>query len=159
MNPRFYPLVPLLAKKVLPPYELRQAVLNGTMPVGDAIAQLEAQGYSSADSKLYIDAIEMGSIGTAKAETAAMVLADWEAGLVTEAQATEALTNLGEKPWAIPFILDTVYAKKVITQRNAVVTRVRAAVLYGDVTPSAAQGTSSRWAGPPPRRLRPCKGG
>jgi hypothetical protein len=138
VNPRFYDLMPLLLYKALPIYEIRQAVMNGTLPEATALDMITKQGYATADAKTFLDAVELGAIGTAKAESEGMILADWEAGLVTEAQATAALTALGEKSWAIPFILDTVIAKKVTTQRNAVVTRVRSSVLVGDVTTAQA---------------------
>lgn len=138
INPRFYPLVPLLLYKPLPIYEIRQAVVNGTMDEATALDLITKQGYATADAKVFLDAVEEGAIGTAKAESEGMILADWEAGLITEKQATDALTALGEKAWAIPFILDTVIAKKVTTQRNAVVTRVRSSLLIGDVTPAQA---------------------
>lgn len=146
LNPRFYYLAhpynggaAPLQRKWLPIYEIRQAVVNGTMTEDEAVSRITAEGYDPADAQLFIQAVEMGQIGTAKAETEGMVLQDWEAGLISHDEATDALKALGEKDWAIPFILDTVMAKKVTAQRNAVVTRVRAAVLYNDVTPGQAE--------------------
>jgi len=139
LNPRFYDLVPLLNAKRLPVYEIRTAVVAGLISQEKALEWMTQEGYDTEQSTLFLQAAAMGNIATAKAETEGMVLADWQAGLVTAAQATEALRNLGYQAWAVPFILDSAEAKRVTAQRNMVVSRVRAAVLYGDVAPTVAE--------------------
>ena len=63
-----------------------------------------------------------------------MILDDYEAQIITETEATDALKSLGYEAVAVPFILDNVVAKRVLTLRNAAINRVRTAYVEHLIT-------------------------
>lgn len=145
LNPAFYDLyqkgsgtVAPMGQKWLPAFELTRAVETGLMTEAEAETYMTQQGYSAADSKLFFQAAQMSRVVSIRGATEAQIAEDWQAGLITQAQAVEALTNIGYQSWAIPIILDTYEARKVIAARNNVVTRTRGAVLVGGVTSTEA---------------------
>ncbi len=133
INPRFYPLVKLQYLHFLAPYQIAQAVRAGVVDADTANKWLLESGYPADQAAAFASTEAAGSIHTAKAETEGMILADFEAQLITEAEATQALTSLGYVPEAIPFILEVYSARRVIAMRNAAVTRLRAAYITGSI--------------------------
>lgn len=145
LNPAFYKLyqrsgttVAPMSRKWLPVFELTRMVETGLMPEADAITYMEKQGYSSADAKLFFQTAQLQRVISIRGATESQIAEDWQAGLITQAQATEALTNIGYQSWAIPIVLDTYEARKVISARNNVVTRTRSAVLVGGISSQEA---------------------
>ena len=72
-----------------------------------------------------------------------MVLTELQAGMITEADATTALANLGYASTAIPFLLQYAQAKAVISARNTAVSRVRSGYLAGAITSDQATASLS----------------
>lgn len=134
INPRFYPLVKLQYLHFLAPYQIAQAVKAGTVTADTANQWLLASGYPADQAAAFASTEAAGSVATAKAETEGMVLADWEAQIITEDEATSALEALGYIPSAVPFILETYEARRIITMRNAAINRIRAAFIAGELT-------------------------
>jgi hypothetical protein len=77
-----------------------------------------------------------------------MVLAELQAGMITTAAATTALTNLGYTPESVPFILDYVQAKAINSSRNSAVSRIRTGYLAGVTTNAEATAALSQVAVP-----------
>jgi hypothetical protein len=145
LNPDFYDLysqgangVIPMHQKWLPVFELGRMVEVGLMTQAEAITYMTQQGYSTADSTMFFQAAQLARVVSIRGASESQIAEDWQAGLITQAQAVEALTNLGYQSWAIPIILDTYEARKVISARNNVVTRTRSAVLVGGVSSAEA---------------------
>ena len=134
INPRFYPLVKLQYLHFLAPYQIAQAVKSGVVDAETANKWLLESGYPADQAAAFASTEAAGTIHTAKAETEGMILADYEAQIITEAEATQALTALGYIPSAIPFVLETYAARRVIAMRNAAITRLRLGFLAGAVS-------------------------
>lgn len=127
--------------KWLPPYEIKEAATAGVVTQQQALTWMLEQGYPEDQAEAFAGTITSTSTATVKHETEAMVLTELQAGMITEADATTALANLGYASTAIPFLLQYAQAKAVISARNTAVSRVRAGYLAGAVT--ADQATAS----------------
>ena len=145
LNPAFYYLyqrggdiMAPMGRRWLPADVIGRMVQTNIMSKADAITYITEQGYSIGDATNLINTEEMQRVVHIRGATEAQIAEDWQAGLITQAQAVEALTNIGYQSWAIPIILDTYEARKVIAARNNVVTRTRGAVLVGGVTSAEA---------------------
>jgi hypothetical protein len=145
LNPAFYQYYTPAAdgtipinRKWLPVFELGRMVEVGLMTEAEAITYMTDQGYATTDATLFFQTAQLNRVVSIRGATESQINEDWQAGLISAAQATEALTNLGYQAWAIPIILDTYEARKVIAARNNVVTRTRSAVLVGGVTRAEA---------------------
>lgn len=146
LNPRFYYLAHNadngtfpLNSKWLGPYEIGESIANGTMSTADGLTALEQSGYSTEQAAAFTSARATGAVAKPKEETAAMVLNEYTAKLITEADATTALANLGYTTTAIPFLLEQATARAIIAARNAAIARVKSAYLMGDITATQAQ--------------------
>ena len=129
MNPRFYPVAELTNAKWLPPYELKAAVAAGTVTIAQGTQWMVELGYSPDQASAFVQGAAIGTAHKAKSETEAIILAEWEAQIITQAEATTALESLGYLAPAIPFILEAVTARRVITMRNAAINRLRTAFI------------------------------
>ena len=146
MNPRFYYLtdkqpdgsIPLNTRW-LGAYEVGEALTNGTIDQATALAWLEEAGYPHDQAAAFATAKTATALAKPKEETASQVLKEYGAGLLTEDQATAALVGIGYVATAVPYLLQYATASAMVTARNAVVSRVRAAFLVGDITASQAQ--------------------
>jgi hypothetical protein len=145
LNPAFYQYYTPAAngtipinQKWLPVFELGRMVEVGLMTEADAITYMTDQGYAVKDATLFFQTAQLNRVVSIRGATESQINEDWQAGLISAAQATEALTNLGYQAWAIPIILDTYEARKVIAARNNVVTRSRSSILVGGVTGAEA---------------------
>jgi hypothetical protein len=128
-------------QKWLPPYEIKEAASAGLVTQAQALQWMLEQGYPEDQANAFAGTIATGTVTTVKHETEGMVLDELQAGMITQADATTALTNLGYASDAIPFLLQYAQAKAVISARNSAVSRVRAGYLAGAVT--ADQATAS----------------
>lgn len=133
LNPRFYYLsepdkdgnIPL-NYKWLPIYELRQAMMTGLLDHDTALEWMRQDGYSEEQANLFLKASAAGSLSNPKAESLSVILAEYSAKVITESQATSALTDLGFIAESIPFLLQYATTKVVLAARNSAITRVRA---------------------------------
>jgi hypothetical protein len=138
MNPRFYPLTEVQADgtiplnhKWLPPYEIREAVTAGTITAATALTWMLEMGYAPDQAQAFAGALGTGTVAATKHETAGMVLAEYQAKLLTEAEATTALENLGYTTASIPFFLQYAQARAVVSARDTAVSRIRQGYLLG----------------------------
>ena len=138
INPRFYPVAELQYLHFLAPYQIQQALSAGVIDADTANAWMLASGYPADQAAAFASTAAGGKVSSAKAETEGMVLADFEAQIITEDEATSALTSLGYVPTAIPFVLESVIARRVISMRNSAITRLRTGFVAGDVTSADA---------------------
>jgi hypothetical protein len=83
-------------------------------------------------------------VTTFKHETEGMILDEYQAGMITQDDATTALGNLGYASDAIPFLLQYAQAKAVISARNTAVSRIRAGYLAGAITSDQATASLSQ---------------
>lgn len=127
INPRFYDIATLADRKWLSPFQIHQALVAGTVDAATATQWIIEDGYTADQAAAFATAGASTKSAKPKAETEAMILADFEAQIITVDEATTALTNIGYTAEAVPFILDSVVARRVLTLRNAGINRVRTA--------------------------------
>ena len=139
INPRFYDVALKENRKWLAPYQIERAVAGGVVDAPTAMAWMIEDGYPEDQAAAFAATGMAGSTHTHKAETEGMILSDFEAQIITEAQATEALANMGYDAQSIPFILSTYVARRVITMRNAAITRTRLAYIEYLITEAQAR--------------------
>ena len=125
INPAFYDVAKLTNTKWLPAYQLEKVAAAGIIDTATLTKWLEEEGYPADQAAAFATMSSAGTVHAAKAETEGMILADFEAQIITQAEATTALKNLGYTATAIPYILDTFTARRVIGMRNAAITRLR----------------------------------
>lgn len=157
VNKRFYRYLlpdgknpPPVMRKWLPIYELRVALETGMIDQATAMTWMHQEGYDAEQSSLFLAASSVGALRNPKSETEAIILAEYEANMITEEQATTALTNLGYLATSIPFILQYVQAKRIVSARTSAITRVRAGYLLNLVTSDQATTDLSQLGLPQP---------
>jgi hypothetical protein len=145
MNPRFYPLAEQLPDgtyplntKWLPPFEIKEAATAGQIDVATATKWMMQNGYPADQAAAFAKTIAGTAPAKAKEETAAMVLEEFSAGMLTNAETTTALTNLGYTAAAVPFLTQYATAKRVMAARNTAVSRIRQGYLLGLTTADQA---------------------
>lgn len=146
INPRFYYLYTPNAQGIVPAnarylgaYEVGEALSNGTITQAQAMTWLLEEGYPQDQAAAFATAKVATTLAKPKEETASQVLKEYQANLLTEADATTALTNLGYTAAAVPYLLQYATASAIVSARNSAVSRVRAAFLVGDLSASQAQ--------------------
>lgn len=146
MNPRFYYLtepdaagnIPLNTKW-LPPFEIKEAVAANPALAPQAMQWMTEAGYPADQAKAFAASLTPATVAKAKTETEAMVLEEYQAGLLTQAEASTGLTNLGYSAASIPFLLQYAQAKQVISARNTAVSRIRTGFLLQLTTADQAR--------------------
>jgi len=138
MNPRFYPLTKPAADGTIPlnhrwlaPYQIREAARTGQVTSAQALTWMIELGYPLDQAQAFVSSLSGAVVAGTKQETAGMVLTEYEAKLLTEAEATTALHNLGYEVAAVPFLLQYAQARGVISARNTAVSRIRQGYLLG----------------------------
>lgn len=139
INPRFYDVALLANKKWLSAFQIHQAVQAGEVDVATATNWMIEAGYPADQSAATVGAAAKGPVAKVKNESEAMILDDYQANIITAGDATTALANLGYTADAIPFILESVVAKRVISMRNAAITRTRTAYVDFLIDEAAAK--------------------
>ena len=127
INPECYDVAMLTTRKWLPAYQIEKAVAAGTVDLPTALTWMTEEGYSEDQATAFIEMSASGTVKTVKSVTEGQILADFEAEIISEADATTALEALGYQASAVPFILDSIVAKRVNSMRNAAVSRLRTA--------------------------------
>lgn len=147
LNPRFYYLalpdksgIPPIQRRWLSPYEIEQATKAGMVSADQAMQWLVEQGYAADQAAAFTTAVASGAAVTPKHETAAMVLAEYEAGMIPATSddpkvpgATQLLEALGYVAESIPIMLQTAEWKRAVASRNSTISRIRAAYLIGEI--------------------------
>lgn len=151
MNPRFYPLAEPAADgtiplhhKWLPPFEIKEAAAAGVITHAQALQWMLDEGYDADQAKAFSASLGATTVTKAKQETESMVLEEFSAGLITQADMETALTNLGYTPASIPFLTQYATAKRVIAARNTALSRVRQGYLAGLTTADQATNEMSQ---------------
>ena len=129
INPEFYADALLSNDKWLPAYQLEKIAAAGIIDGPTLVTWLVQDGYPTDQAAAFAALATGGATKTPKSESEAMILSDYEAQIITEADATSALESLGYTAASIPIILDYVVAKRVLTMRNAAISRLRTAYI------------------------------
>jgi hypothetical protein len=129
INPEFDSIAKLTNAKWLPPYQLEKVIAAGLVDAPTATTWLIELGYPEDQASVFVASAMAGTVKSVKSESEAMILADYEAQILDEDDATTALESLGYQSSAIPVILDSVIARRVLTMRNAAVNRLRTAFI------------------------------
>jgi hypothetical protein len=145
LNPAFYDLylpdsngnIPM-HQKWLPPFELQRAVVAGLMDQADAITAMQQQGYTEKQATLFFNAAQLERVISIRGVTENQVMTDWQAGLISQADAETALKNIGYQDWALPIIFDVYEGRRIMAARNQVAARVRSSILAGGVDSATA---------------------
>jgi hypothetical protein len=145
MNPRFYyltegnpPYTAPLNARWLPPFEIKEAVAADPALAPQAKQWMLDAGFPEDQAQAFANALVPAVVTTAKHETVAMVLEEYQASMISVDQATTALTNLGYTANSVPFLLQYAQAKQVVAARNTAMARVRAGFLAQLVTADEA---------------------
>lgn len=151
MNRRFYPLAEPAADgtiplnhKWLPPFEIKEAVAANPSLAPKALQWMLDSGYDEEQAKAFAASLAGATATKAKQETESMVLEEFSAGLISQADMETALTNLGYTQASIPFLTQYATAKRVIAARNSALSRVRQGFLAGLTTPDQATNEMSQ---------------
>lgn len=146
INPRFYDLylpqgnaLPLMSQRWLAPYEISEAAKVGSATPAEATKWLTQAGYPADQVAAFVQTLTPTAVAKPKEETASMVLEEYQAGMLTQATATTALTNLGYAAAAVPFLLQYAQARQVISARNTAVSRIRTGYLLSLTTQDQAR--------------------
>ena len=146
LNPRFYPLAEQLPDGTYPlntrwlaPYEISEAAKVGSATPAEATKWLTQAGYPADQVAAFVQTLTPTAVAKPKEETASMVLEEYQAGMLTQATATTALTNLGYAAAAVPFLLQYAQARQVISARNTAVSRIRTGYLLSLTTEDQAR--------------------
>ena len=138
MNPAFYQLAQQAIFKPLPLFLLEKAIAAGTVDLTTATTWITDAGYPADQAAAYVATAAGGTVTAKKAETEGMILAEYEAQILSEADATTALESIGYTAAAVPFILESVVARRVLTMRNAAISRIRSAYVVFNITADQA---------------------
>lgn len=145
MNHRFYyltkgtpPYTAPLNLKWLSAFEVHEAVKMGMASSAQAVQWLTEEGYPPDQVAAFAGVVGGVSTTGTKQETETMVLTEYAAGQISEADAKQALTNLGYSDAAIPFFLRYVDARSSIAARNTVISRVKQSFLLNLVNSDQA---------------------
>lgn len=130
--------------KWLPPFEIKEAATAGVVSRDQALQWMLQQGYPQDQAAAFAGTITAAAGTTVKRESEAMIVTELTAGMLSQAEATTALTNLGYAPDAIPFVLQYAQARATITARNSAVSRVRSGFLASVVTHDQATASLSQ---------------
>ena len=160
INPRFYYLTePSTATydnpgaetaplnlKWLPPFEIKEAATAGVVSRDQALQWMLQQGYPQDQAAAFAGTITAAAGTTVKRESEAMIVTELTAGMLSQAEATTALTNLGYAPDAIPFVLQYAQARATITARNSAVSAASVLVFWRpSLRQTRPQPRSPRW--------------
>lgn len=140
MNPEFADLALLTHEKWLAPYQIEQALKSGQVDAKTAAEWMQEDGYDAAQSAAFAGGSASGKTVSHKAETEAMIVAEYSARLITEAQATTMLSALGYDQTEIGLILALQSAKVIISQRNSAIGKIRALYVNKRISKETAQG-------------------
>lgn len=125
INPSFYEVAKLSNIKWLAPYQLEKLIAGGIVDQATATTWMTENGYPLEQAAAFVAQAVAGTTSSVKAETQGMIITEYEAQIITKEEATAALKSLGYTDAAVPFILESVEARRVLTMRNAEVTRLR----------------------------------
>ena len=131
-------------RRWLPPFEIKEAATAGVVTEQQALTWMLEQGYDADQAKAFASTITGNKVAAVKHETVSMVLTELTAGMLSQGDATTALTNLGYASDAIPFLLQYAQARATITARNSAVSRVRSGFLASVVTADQATASLSK---------------
>lgn len=140
INPQFAAMAKDLRFKFLSPYQIISALKAGDATADQATGWLLAQGYPADQVKAVVSGAATPAATTAKNLTQAIILETYEAGLSNEAQATEQLEALGYHAAAIPIILESYAARRILSAATTVITQIKKQFLAGQITSSVASG-------------------
>lgn len=129
INPEFTDVLKKTARRFLSTYQIHQALVAGTVDVDTAIDWMVGEGYSTAQAQAFANVATSTTTTAVKTLTESIILTDYEGGYYTQAEATTALEAIGWPAEAIPAVLATYDARKVIAMRNAAVTKLQKAFM------------------------------
>lgn len=139
INPQFESMAELLHLNYLSAFQIETAVKAGTVSAKTASEWLIQDGYP-ADQ---VAALVSGSVATkvtkVKEAAESLILDSYEAGLLTKTQTVEQLEAIGYDPKAIPVILGSYDARRIITLTNQGVGVVRKSYLANRLTDAQAK--------------------
>lgn len=129
INPKFEAISELQRFHFLSPFQVHQAVAAGAIDTATAVQWMVEDGYPEEQAKAFAQA--GGSTKAAKTKQVALgvVVDNYEAGLITQAQAMAQLANLGYTQAESETELLAYDARKLLTIKQSGVTSIRKAYL------------------------------
>lgn len=137
---KWLPMYARLGEYIPPPRTITTLLRSGAITADMANQLFEQQGLSPELAKAYVASVTTSKTSTHKNIALSSVLTMYEEGLVTQAQATPLIAQLGYDPTEITFLLALADHKRAQTQLNSAINRIRA--LFQGHKIDAAQVTS-----------------
>ena len=134
MNPTFYPTAKLLRHKYLSTHQVLQALKAGAVSAADATTWLLQDGVPQEQVSAIVAGTKPTSTTKHKSDTEALVVQQYVDKLLTEAEAEQALAQLGYDAADAKLILRTADAKRADSQLQGAVSSVRHAYLAHHIT-------------------------
>lgn len=123
---KWLPMYAKLAEYIPPPRTITTLLRSGAITADLANSLFEKQGLSPDLAKAYVASVTTAKTSTHKDIALSSVLTMYEEGLVTQAQATPLIAQLGYDPTEITFLLALADHKRAQTQLNSAINRIRA---------------------------------
>jgi hypothetical protein len=138
INPQFEAMAKLLRYKFLSPYQIVSALKAGDCTADQATSWLLAQGYPQDQVSAVVGGASVPAAKAAKALSETLILDTYEAGLLNQAQATELLESVGWPATAVPVVLESYDARKILSAATTVITLIKKQFLAKEITEAQA---------------------
>lgn len=138
INPEFLDLAADTHLKWLSAYQLHQAQIAGLLTAAQVQEAMIQNGYDPMQAAAFAGGGSGTKTASHKAETEAMIISEWQAKLIPDAQAESMLGALGYDTSEISLIMELAQAKLIISQRNSAVGKVRSLYLGKRITQGQA---------------------
>lgn len=138
INPMFTQLVADTHLKWLSVYQIGEALKAGTVTPQVAAEWLVQDGYNADQAAAFTGGSATGKTVKPKSETESLILEEYQAMLMSEAEATSMLAQLGYSQGEITLLLELATAKQILAQRNQAVGKVRTLFITKKITKGQA---------------------
>lgn len=138
-NPSFGEDVKLTRHKFLSVFQIHQALTAGAVDPKTAIEWMLADGFNIEQATAFAHAGKVAKATTVKHPSEAMIVELYESKYLDQAQATQALVNMGYIADEVPELLAIYDARRSLALRNKGVSKVQAAFLAKRVTENQAR--------------------
>lgn len=138
INPRFEPISELQRFHWLSPFQVHQALAAGAIDAATAVKWMMEDGYPEDQAKAFAQSGGTTKAAKTKQVALSVVVDNYEAGLITQAQAMTQLGNLGYTSDEAETELLAYDARKLLTIKASGITSIRKAYLADVLTRNQA---------------------
>jgi hypothetical protein len=138
LNPIFYPVAELLKHKFLQPFQISSMLKAGTATPEQAAVWLTNLGYGPDQVAAFVGGSPTTTIAKAKSDTEAMILQEYNEGIITQGAAHNALANIGYNADQANMLTDVEDAKVAKSERDTAVSGVKSSFIKGHISTAEA---------------------